>query len=145
MSIEVALFGILGRDAESKVSKNGKPYLRLNVRCGDGDVAQWVGAMVFDEQAVAAADKMLKGARVYLEGSIKLDEWTGQDGSKRAGLSVMSWHCRLAAIGQHKPRREHKDGSRQPAAAEPSLLDADDRQRRIRGVPDRDLDDPIPF
>ena len=30
--IECAFFGTLGRDAESKVSKTGKPYLRLNVR-----------------------------------------------------------------------------------------------------------------
>jgi hypothetical protein len=46
MSIEVALFGTLGRNAESKVSKSGKPYLRLNVRVGDGDSLQWVNGPV---------------------------------------------------------------------------------------------------
>jgi single-stranded DNA-binding protein len=88
MSIECALFGILGRDAESKVSKNGKPYLRLNVRVGDGDSAQWASAMVFDADAIAIIDRLVKGARVYVEGSITLNEWTGQDGEKRAGLNV---------------------------------------------------------
>jgi hypothetical protein len=39
--IEAAFFGALGRDGELKTSKNGKPYLRLNIRVGDGDTAQW--------------------------------------------------------------------------------------------------------
>ena len=50
--IEAAFFGALGRDAESKVSKSGKRYLRLNVRVGDGDSAQWVSVMCFDEEAI---------------------------------------------------------------------------------------------
>lgn len=42
--IEAAMFGALGRDAEAKTSKSGKNYLRLNIRVGDGDAAQWVNA-----------------------------------------------------------------------------------------------------
>src|SRR6266436_5072399 len=38
MSIEAALFGMLGKDAETKTSAAGKPYLRLNIRTGDGDL-----------------------------------------------------------------------------------------------------------
>jgi single-stranded DNA-binding protein len=68
--IEAAFFGALGRDAEAKTSKAGKAYLRLNVRVGDGDTAQWVSVMAFDQNAIDAADKLLKGARVYIEGSL---------------------------------------------------------------------------
>jgi single-stranded DNA-binding protein len=103
--IEAAFFGALGRDAEAKTSRNGKPYLRLNIRVGDGDAAQWVSVMAFDEQALAAADKMVKGTRVYVEGTLRLDEWTAADGTKRHSLNVMSWHCRLAAIGRNRPKR----------------------------------------
>lgn len=106
--LEVAFFGALGRDAESKVSKAGKAYLRLNVRVGDGDGAQWVSVMVFDQSAINAADKLLKGARVYVEGSLSVTEWE-QDGAKRHGLSVMSWHCRLSQIGRNKPPRAARD------------------------------------
>jgi single-strand DNA-binding protein len=106
MSIEAAFFGSLGRDAETKTSKAGKTYLRLNVRVGDGDTPQWISVMAFDPEAIAAADRMLKGAKVYVEGKLSLDEWTGQDGQKRTGLSVMSWHCRLSAIGRNKPKRQ---------------------------------------
>ena len=103
------MFGALGRDAEAKTSKTGKPYLRVNVRVGDGDTAQWVNATVFDTKAIEVVDKLVKGARVYLEGRIALDEWAGQDGVKRHGLSVMSWHCRLAQIGRNRPLRAARD------------------------------------
>src|ERR1700738_1513574 len=100
--IEAAFLGTLGKNAESKVSASGKAYLRLNVRVGDGDSAQWVSVMAFDQDAIDAADKMTTGARVYVEGRLSINEWTGKDGAKRTGLSVMSWHCRLSQIGRNK-------------------------------------------
>jgi single-strand DNA-binding protein len=137
MTIEVALFGVLGRDAESKTSKNGKPYLRLNVRCGDGDAVQWISAMIFGDDVPDAA-RLEKGSRVYLEGSLKLNEWTAQDGTKRHSLSVMSWHCKLAAIGRNRPtKRESSDSEQRP--------ESHSSDTRVRGTADRDLDDEIPF
>lgn len=113
--IEAAFFGVLTRDAEAKVSKNGKAYARLNIRLGDGE-AQWINVTSFDQQAIAAVDKLTKGARVYVEGSLTLNKWTGQDGVERHGLSVMSWHTRLAAIGRNKSKRE-RNGDEVPAGA----------------------------
>ena len=83
MTIEVALFGTLGRDCERKTSKNGKPYLRLNVACGEGDATQWVSVTCFDPRAIENAASFIKGARVYVEGTLSLDKWTGQDGTER--------------------------------------------------------------
>jgi single-stranded DNA-binding protein len=107
--IKAAFFGALSRDAEAKTSKAGKAYLRLNVRVGDGDGVQWVSVMAFDQNAIAAVDKLLKGARVYVEGSLSVTEWSGQDGATRHGLSVMSWHCRLSQIGRNKAPRAARD------------------------------------
>jgi single-stranded DNA-binding protein len=109
-AIETAFFGALGGDGEAKTSKAGKHYLRLNVRVGDGDTAQWVSIMVFDAKAIEHADKFVKGARVYVEGKLRCDEWTSAEGAKRHGLSVMSWHCRLAEIGRNKPKRAGNKG-----------------------------------
>ena len=104
MSLEVATFGVLGQDAEQKVSKTGKPYLRFSMRVGDGDGAQWISVLAFDPDAIELADRFLKGARAYVEGKLSTSEWTGQDGEKRLGLSVMSFHTRLAQIGRQKVR-----------------------------------------
>jgi single-strand DNA-binding protein len=115
--IEAACFGLVVRDAELKTSQGGKQYLRLTVRIGDGDAVQWVRVMAFDQQAIERAEKMVKGARVYVEGRLSLDEWTGQDGEKRHGLSVLSWHCRLSEIGRNKPRRPRTERQNSPSLA----------------------------
>jgi single-stranded DNA-binding protein len=119
MSIEAALFGTLGRDAERKTSKNGKPYLRLNIAVSEGETTTWVSAMVFDERAIAVADRLVKGARVYLEGRLSLSEWAASDGEKRVGLSILSWHCRLAQIGRAKVKAEKPKPAPRPAASSP--------------------------
>jgi single-stranded DNA-binding protein len=133
MSIEAALFGTLGRDAESKTSKTGKPYLRLNVAVESGDATQWVSVMAFDPRAIESAAGFVKGARVYIEGKISLSEWTSPDGTTRHGLSLMSWHCRLSAIGRAKPKRE------QAKHENPKLVAA---QTAADGSP---FNDEIPF
>jgi single-stranded DNA-binding protein len=106
MSIEAAFMGRLAADAESKISKNGKAYLRLRLRVGDGDAAQWVGVTVFDETAINNATSLVKGSTVYVEGRLSLDTWVAQDGKPRHGLSVLASHCRLAQIGRNRPRQE---------------------------------------
>jgi single-strand DNA-binding protein len=103
--IETAFLGSVVREAERKVSKNGKPYLRFTARVGDGDQAQFVSVMYFGDDA--AELRMAQGTRVYVEGSLRLDKWE-KDGQQRSGLSVMSFHARVAAIGSNRPKRHRK-------------------------------------
>jgi single-stranded DNA-binding protein len=100
--IEAAFMGSVVRDAEAKVSKAGKSYLRFTARVGDGDQAQFVSVMYFGPDA--AELNMAQGTRVYVEGSLRLDKWE-KDGQPRTGLSIMSFHCRVAAIGRNRPAR----------------------------------------
>jgi hypothetical protein len=116
--IECAFLGTLSRDAEAKVSKAGKQYLSMNMRIGDGD-AQWISVRLFGECATDLMSKaLLKGTAVYIEGSFRLDTWEGADGSKKSGLSCMSWFARPAAIGDRKPKRERTIKSK--TAAQPT-------------------------
>src|SRR5258705_7331090 len=151
MSIAAALVGMLGKDAETKTSAAGKPYLRLNIRTGDGVAAQWINAMCFDADAIAQPERLCKGARVYIEGTLKLDEWTGQDGAKRHGLSLMSWHCRLSQIGRNRPRRPAGAREDRPKAASTGRARADASAYAPLGAESRPpkghpaFDDDIPF
>jgi single-stranded DNA-binding protein len=130
--LEVAFFGSLAANAEARTSKTGKPYLRFRARVGDGDDVQWVGVTCFDEKAIAVANKLVKGARAYIEGRLSLDDWTAADGTKRHGLSVMSWHCRLSQIGRSKTPRTGAAGM----SATPGPQHGEQEQQ---------LDDAVPF
>jgi len=115
--IEAAFFGSLVRDAELKRSRNGREYVRAFVRIGESDAAQWVALSAFDEQSIVTVERMTKGAHVYVEGTLTLNEWTAADGAQKHGLSVMSWHCRLAQIGRNKPKRERTERPAPSASA----------------------------
>jgi single-stranded DNA-binding protein len=122
MPIEATFFGSLSRDAERKTSKNDKAYLRLNVRVENGEKSLFVNVMTFDQEAVAAADKLVNGARVYVEGKLDLNEWTAEDGVVRRGLPCLSFHNRHSQIGRNKPAKTKQDL--------PSSTPAPKRQRR---------------
>ena len=141
MSIECAFFGSLSRDAARKLSKGEKSYLHFSVRVESGDKATFVNVRSFDTDALAIADKLTKGARVYVEGRLSMDEWTTEDGTLRRGLSCMSFHTRLSAIGRNKPKRS--PGQRSPVVSGRERAERSDFAPS--GAAPVDMNDEIPF
>ena len=134
MAFEVAYQATLTRNGEVKISGAGKSYLRLTaLRIGDGDKVQWVNTIAFDLDAIAAAAKFVKGARIYVEGRLTLDKWKAADGSERSGLSCVAWHCRLSGIGHNRVKRPRAKPA--PAATAAAAVTA---------TPRIDFDDEIP-
>jgi single-stranded DNA-binding protein len=112
--IECAFFGALTRDADHRISKNGKPFTLLNAVVGDGEARQFVSVIVFGDAAGEVA-QLEKGRRVYCEGRIEINEWVGQDGAKRAGLKVVSFNAReVSKIGRRKDRKPAAGASPAP-------------------------------
>jgi single-strand DNA-binding protein len=108
--IDCAFCGFLAADAETKVSKAGKPWTRMRVGVGKDDDLQWVFVAAFGKAAETAAE-LHKGDRVYVEGTIKLNTWTGNDGTERHGLSVASFKIdRTHNIGRNRPERNDRIG-----------------------------------
>jgi single-strand DNA-binding protein len=126
MTVECALLGTIARDVEKRTSKSGREYLKFSVRVGDGDTAQFVSVMLFGDDVAELAGKLSKGSRIYVEGSLRLDTWEQQDGTKRSGLNVMSWHTRLSEIGKNKPKR-NDTGTAQHGVHAPLRDDPDDQ------------------
>jgi single-stranded DNA-binding protein len=121
--IDVAFYGFLAADAERRTSKAGKAWTRLRVGVGKDEDIQWVSIAVFGKAAEAAAE-LKKADRIYCEGTIKLDEWTGHDGAKRFGLSVAAFKCdRTHNIGRNKPKRGRDGGERPSTSATPAPPD----------------------
>jgi single-strand DNA-binding protein len=123
--IDSAFHGFCAADADARTSKAGKPWVRLRVGVGQGYAVQWVSVAVFGKAAEAAAT-LKKNDRVYVEGVIKLDAWTGQDGVERHGLSVSSFMViQTHAIGRAKKREYAERSGPRPSSerAAPELPD----------------------
>jgi single-stranded DNA-binding protein len=105
VSIDCAFFGFVGADAEQRTSQAGKAWVRLRVGVGKDDAVQWLLVAVFGKAAESAAE-VRRGDRVYVEGTIKLDAWRGNDGVERHGLNVAAFKCeRTHRIGRAKRKR----------------------------------------
>jgi|SRR6516165_5581318 len=73
---------------------------------GKDDDLQWVSVAVFGK-AAETAGALKKQDRVYIEGSIRLDNWTGKDGAERHGLSVAAFKCEAThRIGRNRIRNQ---------------------------------------
>ena len=105
MSIECAFTGRLAHEPEIKTSKAGTPWASLSVGVGESEALQWVRVAVFGEMAEAIR-ALPKGAKVYVEGRLKLEEWTGKDGVARHGLNVAA--TLVQPIGQIGKKRTSK-------------------------------------
>jgi single stranded DNA-binding protein len=117
-SIETAFIGRLGQDPELKTSAAGKTWTRLNLAVGLGEDAQWVSVATFGKVAERLCATLHKGDKLYVEGILRLTEWTGRDGEKRTGLSVAAWKAdKLGAIGRKRVRRKARGAGGERAHA----------------------------
>src|SRR5436190_4581497 len=104
---KVMLIGRLTRDAETRVFSNGGKVAKfgfaVNNRKKDQQTGQWVDDPVFlDVEAFNRGEtgKMAdtieqylgtgqgKGRQLFIEGHLKLDQWTDQQGQKRSRVVV---------------------------------------------------------
>jgi single-strand DNA-binding protein len=114
--IHAAFEGRLGREAELRATKKGKPWLSFSLAVdteGEDDAltTTWVRVAYFGEDADSLVGRLQKGVEVYCEGRLRLDTWTPKDGVRRSGLSIVAWQIvPLGQIGRKRPKAPHKKG-----------------------------------
>jgi single-strand DNA-binding protein len=131
MGIECAFSGRVGHTPELRTSQAGKPWASLSVcvsQGNDGSDPQWVQVSVFGETATRICKGVEKGARVYVEGMLKLSTWNDKlSGEQRTGLSVTAWKCeRVSMIGRNRARAgsgEHRADEPQAEASDFETID----------------------
>lgn len=106
-NIETAFTGRVSTVPERRESKAGKAWFRFSVAVGHDEAVQWVQVACFGSIADALSDRLSKGDRVYVEGTLKLNTWSDREGKDRSGLSVAAWRCELLGqIGRNRPRKQ---------------------------------------
>ena len=96
---KVLLMGNLTRDPEMRYTPNGLPVVDLGLAvnrvyyAGEGrerkEETTFVELTFFGKQAETASKYLKKGRPIFVEGRLKFDSWTAQDGGKRSKLSVV--------------------------------------------------------
>ena len=117
--IEAAFVGRVGTEAvELRTSAGGKTWSSFSVVVGDGDGAQWVKVAVFNERAAQLAGHLKKGARVYVEGRLKLQSWTSKSGEARTGLKGAGvWRVEQFGLWREQAREAEGAAGRRAAGA----------------------------
>jgi single-strand DNA-binding protein len=107
---KVILIGNLGRDPEIRYTQGGEPIANFSLATNEvwndrngqrQERTEWHRVEVFGKQAQVVRDYLTKGRSVYLEGSIRYDEWTDKDGNKRntTKIRVSGPNSRVVLLG----------------------------------------------
>jgi len=96
---KVFLIGNLTRDPELRYTPSGMPVADVGLainrvyRAGDGgdrkEETCFVDVTFWGKQAETVGKYLKKGRPILVEGRLKFDTWTSQDGGKRSKLSVV--------------------------------------------------------
>ena len=94
---KIIVVGNLGRDPELRYTPQGTPVCSFTVatnekrkdRAGEmQDFTTWFRVTLWGRQAETASQYLTKGRPVYIEGRLRLEEWTDRDGKQRYTLEV---------------------------------------------------------
>jgi len=116
---KIILVGNLGRDPELRYTPQGTPVctfsLATNERRKDRngemqDQTTWFRITLWNRQAETASQYLQKGRPVYIEGRLRVEEFTDRDGKQRHSLEVTATDMQF--IGSR-----HDEGSAPERAA----------------------------
>lgn len=145
---KIILVGNLGRDPELRYTPQGTPVCSFTVATNEKrkdksgemqDVTTWFRVTFWGRQAETASQYLTKGRPIYVEGRLRLEEWTDRDGKQRYTLEVHATDMQFIGGG----RGDEAAGGGGAAAAGAAVNRAPSTERQ---QPEPDLsDDDIPF
>ena len=94
---KIIIVGNLGRDPELRYTPQGTPVCSFSMATNDRrkdkngemqDQTTWFRVTMWNRQAEVASQYLEKGKQVYIEGRLRVDEYTDRDGKPRHSLEV---------------------------------------------------------
>ncbi|MBF6022721.1 single-stranded DNA-binding protein [Lysobacter niastensis] len=96
---KVILVGNLGNDPETKYTQGGMAVTKVSLattsvrKDREGNTqerTEWHRVTFFGKLGEIAGEYLRKGSQVYVEGSIRYDKYTGQDGTERYSTDIIA-------------------------------------------------------
>jgi single-strand DNA-binding protein len=142
---KVILVGNLGNDPDVKYTQGGMAITRISLattsvrKDKDGNQqerTEWHRVVFFGKLAEIAGEYLRKGSNVYVEGSLKYDKYTGQDGVEKYTTDIVANEMQMLG-GKQEAQSGGTSGRRGGQ---------EQRQRPEQQAPVSDFDDDsIPF
>ena len=94
---KITVVGNLGRDPELRYTPQGNAVCNFSMatnekkrdKSGESqDVTTWFRITLWGKQAENASKYLTKGSSVYIEGRLRVEEWSDRDGKSRFTLDV---------------------------------------------------------
>jgi single-strand DNA-binding protein len=94
---KIIVVGNLGRDPELRYTPQGSAVCNFSIatnekkrdKAGDlQDITTWFRVTLWNKQAENASKYLTKGSSVYIEGRLRIEEWSDKDGKNRFTLEV---------------------------------------------------------
>lgn len=106
---KITIVGNLGRDPELRYTPQGNAVCSFSVatnekkkdKAGDlQDVTTWFRITLWGKQAETASKYLTKGSPIYIEGRLRVEEWTDRDGNQRYTLEVQATDMQFISAGR---------------------------------------------
>lgn len=112
---KVILVGNLGNDPEMKYSQGGMAICSLSLattsvrksKAGEQiEKTEWHRVKLFGKLGEIAGEYLKKGRQVYIEGSIRYDKFTGQDGVEKYFTDIVADEMQMLGGGDGGERAQ---------------------------------------
>src|SRR5882724_12246274 len=129
---KITLVGNLGRDPELRYTPQGTPVCSFSMATNERrkdksgemqDQTTWFRVTLWGRQAETASQYLTRGRSVYIEGRLRVEEWTDRDGKPRHTLEVHATDMQFIGGGRSDSSEQKEAASGSP---EPSDLSDDD-------------------
>lgn len=106
---KIIVVGNLGRDPELKYTPAGNAVCNFSIASNEKkrdkngdmqDVTTWFRVTLWNKQAENASKYLTKGSSVYIEGRLRVEEWTDKDEKTRFTLEVNATDMQFLSGGR---------------------------------------------
>jgi single-strand DNA-binding protein len=134
---KIILVGNLGRDPELRYTAQGTPVCSFSMATNERrkdkngemqDHTTWFKVTLWGRQAETASQYLQKGRSVYIEGRLRVEEWTDRDGKPRHTLEVHATDMQFIGGGARSDEPMHERAASASAsgpAEQPDITDED--------------------
>ncbi len=151
---KVILVGNLGNDPETKYTQGGMAVTTLSLattsvrKDKDGqqiEKTEWHRVKLFGKLGEIAGEYLKKGRQVYIEGSIRYDKFTGQDGVEKYFTDIVADEMQMLGGGGEGGGGGGGDRAARPQRQETAQRRPPAQQQQQQAPMDDFSDDDIPF